>query len=266
MNFTYGIELEIADIMRDEIVLPKGCKWAIEERAVCNSDGSAWDCRKTSSFLKGGEINTPPTESVAEQVKVVEKCLKLAEENIAKNGGNPLNYRTLLHTHVGIPKEDITLENLKKLQNYGFKYLDRMKEITGYKQLDLPMRVYNTTGARNCAEWKNEHLMNAKDVDGFREAYFFNKAGKKAHITFYRQGFNVYSLFKHGTVEFRLFWQSMDIAQMKTALEFSSVIMEDALGKQDSFDQIEEYYTGANFPPHLPYDEKMEEVFQNTKW
>ena len=266
MKFTFGVELEIADIYRDEIELPEGCGWAPDERAVCNSDGSAWDCRKTSEFLKGGEINTPPTDSIAEQVKVVEKCLKLAEKNLEHGGGNPLNYRTLLHTHVGIPKREITLWNLKKLQAYGFKYLDRMKEITGYKQLDLPMRVYNTTGARNCAEWKNDHLMNAKTIEEFRDAYFYNKKGEKAHITFYRQGFNVYSLFKHGTVEFRLFWQSMDIKQIKTALDFSDVIMEDALGKQDSFDDIEEYFTGKNFPPHLPYDAKLEENFQSTKW
>jgi hypothetical protein len=265
---TVGLEMEFADIWRNEITLPEGCKWAPDEKIVVNSDGRAWDCRPKSDYLRGGEINTPPTKTIKEQMKVVEKSLKLVEINIFKNGGNPLNYRTMLHTHVGIPKEEITLELLKKLQDYGYRNFDRMKKITmnGQPRKKMWAACWAANEEKMVTDWKHEYLMNAKTIQEFRDAFFYSKAGKKAHVTFFRQGFNVYSLFKHGTIEFRIFWQTMEASQIKTALEFSHNVIEDALGKQDSFYQIEEYYLQKIFPPQIDFDPVLEEGFQKTKW
>lgn len=267
MSYTYGLEIEAVDFRRDQVVLPEGCSWATKEVTLVNSNGLAVDSTRGSKNLLGGEINTPPTQTMAEQLKIAEKCCK-----VLKTAGAKVNYRCNTQTHAGgwsggTPWS--ALERLKKIQDYAYKNYEKLLMLTMgpgqfTKKPEYPVAFWSHYKERMVPEWKHRFMMQAKTLEEFRKAMFFSRAGTHAPMTFMRQGINTHSFFKTKTLEVRVFWATLNPSVIKEMLHFTKVFMDDALGAQDSFEDIARYFQGK-FPPELPFDLSLEQGFQNTK-
>jgi len=269
-DFTYGVELEFADIDRQTFKLPSGCSWALAEKDIMNSDGRAIDSRKKSEYFIGGEINTPPTKTVKDTVKIIKECLKSAKINLDDGDTSRIfNQRTEYHVHIGLPEELINLKNMKILQKYFYEHCSEIKNLS----MPLPSdearknrRWYGTFQEKMVAPYKQEFLMKAENIEGFRKAFFFSKKGTIAHITFFRQGINVYSLFKHGTVESRLAWQTDDLEAMENQIRITKDFVSDALTGGTKFNKIMNKYRNKKFPLLPKFSSELEKIYHETKW
>ena len=262
------MELEAVDFNRGNIVLPEGCSWALKEVTLVNSNGIAVDSRKHSKNLFGGEINTPPTFTIKEQLKIAEDCLKAL-----KKDGATVNYRCNTQTHVGgwddPNSEKETLKRLKAVQQYAFNNYKPLLLLTmgkgqWEKKDHYPTSFWSHYKERMVPAWKHKYLMEAKTLNEFRKAMFFSKAGTHAPLCFMRQGINTHSFFKTQTIEFRIFWGTLDIEHIKKMLQFSKAFMDDALGSQDAFNYLVEYFRNS-FPPENEFNQELETGFIQTR-
>lgn len=261
-GFSHGLEIEAVDFDRREIVLPEGCSFNQKEVTLVNSCGRAVNSRKDSTFFIGGEINTKPTTTYREQLKVAEKCLKLLKEQSAT-----INYRCNLHAHIGLAPELRTLKNLKKIQDYAFKHFDVILRATmGEGQFtrnpDMPAETWHHYKERMVPEWKHQHLMNSTSLKDFQMGFFKNKAGTHAPLTFMRQGINTHSFFKTFTIEGRIFWATLDLDEIENIMMFMELFVEQALTDQIP---VKEYIHSFSFPKELPFSIDLEKGFQKTK-
>ncbi len=109
IGFTYGCEHEWADFPL-KVDLPQGCLHNTKDHTIVNSNGIAND-PSGKLYHYGGEINTPPTDSIGGQVEILESLLDRIP--MAK-----VNYRSNLHIHIRVPglRNDLIL--LKRVQKY----------------------------------------------------------------------------------------------------------------------------------------------------
>lgn len=265
--YTYGLELEAIDFNRGDVILPRGCEWSKTEVTLVNSNGLAVDSTGRTKNWLGGEINTPPTESLEEQFTIAEKCLKSL-----KKAGAQVNYRCNTQGHVGSwasEDEKELLLQLKKIQSYAFENFDlfiRMTMGSGQfvKRPEYTRGFWSHYKERMSPAWRNQMLMDSESIDEFRRCFCYSKTRKHIPLTFSRQGINIHSFFKTQTVEFRIFWGTLEIDHVKTILQFCSAFMDDALGNQDSAKDIFHYFSGS-FPDELPYDHSLEKGYNLTK-
>lgn len=109
-SFTYGVELEFADVYRFN-ELPPGCDWNLKDITIVNSTGIAND--PTGRLWEyGGEINTRPTNTISHQVFVIERVIKELTPPPF------INYRCNLHIHIGVPGLRNDIKALKSLLTY----------------------------------------------------------------------------------------------------------------------------------------------------
>lgn len=264
--FSYGLEIEFVDADRRNILLPEGCSFNTKEVTLVNSNGIAVDSTKNSKNWLGGEINTSPTEDIAEQLNVAYKCLKLLKQHNAT-----VNYRCNLHAHVGLPPELQTLDTLKKVQKYAFdNYEDTLLLTMGRgqynKKPEYPVSFWSHYKERMVPEYKHNFLLQAKDLKDFQMSFFKSKEGKHSPMTFMRQGVNTHSFFKTKTIEFRIFWATLDLEEIKACLEFSDFFVFNAI-MADKPKPVKSYYKyfEGRFPKELPFSLTLEKSFQATK-
>ncbi len=67
-SFTYGLEIELADVDRQK-ALPSGCSWNALECDIVNSDGRAIDPSGVLHSI-GGDVNTPVTTTREAQAAI----------------------------------------------------------------------------------------------------------------------------------------------------------------------------------------------------
>lgn len=266
--YSYGLEIEAIDFMRDSIQLPDGCTWSKKETTLVNSNGLAVDTTNKSKNMLGGEINTVPTIGIDDQMIVAEKCLKLL-----KGQGANINYRCNMQTHVGNfydPYDDAdTLLRLKVLQQYAFDHFDKFMMMTMgpgqfTKKPEYSRAFWSHYRERMVKRWKHDLIMSVESLAEYRVSLCFTKNRTVVPLSYTRQGINIHKFFFTGTVEFRIFWATLEADDIRTMLEFSKLFMDDALGKQDSADDIVEYFTGK-FPPELSFQPELEEGYEKTK-
>src|SRR5258706_5113290 len=113
-SWTYGAEHELSDWPRDRM-LPAG--WGLDERDVTmvNTNGIAVDPRGIS-WRYGGEFNSPPTNSALGQEQLLVALLEYYPEC-------SVNYRSNLRIQVMVPGLREDLVALKKLAEYGARWL-----------------------------------------------------------------------------------------------------------------------------------------------
>lgn len=264
MDFTYGLELEFVDADRRQINLPEGCKFNQKEVTLVNSDGVAVNSLKNSTNWRGGEINTCPTQSIGEQVKVAKNCL-----NLLKMAGATINYRCNTHPHVGLPPELQTVEVLQKIQAYAFKNFQPLILMTMgpgqfEKKPEYPVAFWSHYKERMVPQYKHDFLMAAKTLKEFQMAFFLSKDGKHAPMTFMRQLVNTHSFFKTKTIEYRGFWGSLDIDEIQNCLEFLDLLIDVALNSPNAC--LTDFWPKSKrLPKELPFDLRLEQGFQSTK-
>lgn len=108
-GWTYGAEHEWADWdMRTP--LPEGFGRDVKDYTIVNTNGVAND-PTGRAYPFGGEINTPPTTTIAGQVYHLFNLKELLPEAT-------VNHRSNLHLHIRVPGLKDDLEKLKQVQRY----------------------------------------------------------------------------------------------------------------------------------------------------
>ena len=268
---TFGVEYEFGDIDR-KAELPKGLSWNTKDYSIVSSSGIAND-PKGLLYGKGGEINSVPTETIAEQIDMF---VALLEANL-----NPqLNHRTNLHLHIRLPGLSENLEALKTLLGY----IDR-NQVAIYEAIEpiiAPIRRdYDSEEAYKGAlkrykrrkvshqykvpEARVAEVMSATTVEQFFDAHSKLQAnGKRAYGLTTRAGINLLQLKETDTVEFRHFTNTLDVYELASCftwvLEFMTRVWDNPT--------VEELVGAQNyqFPGFLPYDHDMEVGYQFTNF
>lgn len=264
MDFTTGLEIEFVDVDRELVTLPEGCKFNNWEFTLVNSNGIAVDTRKRPTNTFGGEINTKPTNTIEEQVKVFSDCIK----SLYKAGKPAVNYRCNIHVHLGLPEELQNVETLKKIQKYAFENTDELlRGCMGNDQFVKPEGMPHATWLhyreRSVQPWRHEMLMKANDLKEFWSAFFADRKGEYHPVTFHRQPCNVHSFYKTKTIEFRVFYGSLDSNIIRDCLLFCKQFLENALSKIPI--PVKKYVGGYEFPEPSKFDMKLELGFLETR-
>ena len=89
-----------------------------------------------------------------------------------------------------------------------------------------------------------------------------SKSYTNSPMIFKRYYVNVYSIFKHGTIEWRVFRPTTDYRKVYRCLQFSQEFLEHALGYHLP---VEKYVKDYDFPEPLPFIVKLENGYQKTK-
>lgn len=108
-RFSFGCELEVSDW--DARKLPPPGWGRSPDHTIVNSNGVAAQ-PSTKVYGFGGELNSPPSDSVDDQVALVCETLDSLRPSPA------VNYRSNFHVHVRVPGLKDSLTHLKAVQRY----------------------------------------------------------------------------------------------------------------------------------------------------
>lgn len=271
-KLSFGLELEWADVDKRTPIPEKYGKWDWRDWTMVNSDGTANDPTGKTNW-KGGEINTAPTDSVAEQVKIVSDLAKLLSPTI--------NYRCNLHVHVGISNAITDLDMLKRLAKYiranetfVWNYVEPIPKPTRdkYESDDAfkgAMKRYKrrlVSHHYSISQERYEEMIDATDPQHFYESHApKGRKGQRVWHIVPRAGMNLRSLFKHGTIEFRHFPGTADPKEIESALSWCEAFTDAAINNGKS---AEEIYKSREwtFPKFRKYQHTLELGYQKTKF
>jgi len=271
-TFTYGLELEYSDVLITN-ELPEGCSWNDKDYTIVNSTGISND-PKGELWLYGGEINTKPTNTIEEQISVVKQI------NDMLNPKPTINYKSNLHVHIGVPGLIDDVASLKLLLSYIQRYSEEAFEITDPiekpKEEDFQTEEeYKGAVKRYSRSLKSHHHI--LPVDRYTEAIrattfeeFYDahapptKNGNRAwHVTV-RPGINLRQLKETGTVEFRHFYGTLDIEEIRSCLIWCKEFINCALNTGDPPSTILEKHKDLKFPKKKPYKHILQKMWRMT--
>ncbi|MCM1361746.1 MAG: amidoligase family protein [Clostridiales bacterium] len=184
---TFGIEIEMCNLDRNLVSLPKGYSWSKDEEIV-NTDGS-------SNKRFGGEINTPPLH-ICNFDEL--HTLRGVYESMVNAGGK---IKWSIDTHVHIYAGDLTVDQLKKVYLFFYicyPYIKKYAHISDCDELAFNCQPRPT-------ERFYEGVLNAQTFDDLSN--LFTNQSKKGFI---RHAINISSYFKTKTIEFRAFHATDD--------------------------------------------------------
>lgn len=260
-NFTFGLELEFVDCSR-LVELPKGCSWNKKELTLVNSDGTA-SIPTSENNLKGGEVNTVPTRTIAEQVDMAKKTI----ETLREAGDVGINYRCNTQVHIGLPKNLHSVHYYKKLVSYfqdNFEDHIRITMGNPQKKLEMPRNTWLHYKERKYPDWYAENIMNAETLEAMRDAFFTEKSGRVTNRMIVKRAMvNFNMIFKTGSIEFRGFWGTMDYVEISNCIKFCVEFVYHALTHRVPIREWGENF--GPFPKELPFIPELEEGFQKTK-
>ena len=222
-TFTYGTELEFADV---DITnpLPEGCQWNKKDYSIVNSNGVANDpLGKTCKF--GGEINTKPTTTIQEQLHVIDEIINILDPKPV------INYKCNLHIHIGVLglKED--LDMIKQIYSYSYRMDERIFDIID--PMPLPIKLNTEDSKLESKRYHRNLISHRKKPSSKRFAevmasntpqeFFENHAtkdrnGKLCWAITPRDGINLRQLWETDTIEFRHFFGTLDLEEIKSCL------------------------------------------------
>lgn len=268
-RFTYGAELELADI-DSQRGLPPGFGWDRKDVSMVNSNGVAVDPTHRL-YRYGGEINTPPTTTIEEQVK----AFKLA---LNRFPGATVNYRSNLHVHIGINSLRHDLVTLKAAQTYIHKQMPQVLPLI--EPIPKPSRTDYTEEAFVGALWRykrryrsHQTLLSAKRLCAqsktttpeqfFRAEVPASKAGKPMWHAQRRCCVNLRHLRETDTVEFRHFPGTLNPIEFQSALiwcrEFTNAMLNTQEPALDLFNRLI-----LKLPKFEPYIHDIEQGYLLT--
>ena len=274
-DFTYGVELEYADVYRFN-KLPKGNSWNDKDTTIVNSSGIAND-PLGKAWEYGGEINTKPTGSIKEQIKVIEKVNKVLKPE------PKINYRCNLHIHVGVPGLNKDLKACKKLFKYicdyaeeGFSIVEPIPKpfFIDYKTkeaFDGAMKRYKRRLVSHhymMPKARVKEIFAAKTLKGFYEGHA--PLTKKGRMWYFspRAGINLRQMFEETeTIEFRHFPGTLNMDEMYSCILWCREFLYQALNKQKRPKEIyKEYKDEIWFPRFKKYSHKRELLYDLTNF
>lgn len=239
-DWTYGAEHELADIPLS-VGLPKNFGWDKRDVTIVNSNGIANDpSGKLYGF--GGEINTPPTNSIFGQVEALSKIKALFPQAA-------VNYRSNLHVHIRIPGLIDDLRALKQVQTYTHKYMPAIIKLIEPLPRPTVSEFSHPDELRGAVRrWKRRRVSHQtflpverleKQLAATTVAKFFeaeppsNESGKLLWHFQPRLCVNLRQLLQTDTVEFRHFPGTLQEEDLRVCVSWCKEFMEAALGDEN---------------------------------
>jgi hypothetical protein len=269
-DFTFGVELEYADVNRFN-KLPEGAMWNTKDYSIVNSNGIAND-PTGELYAFGGEINTKPTNTIEEQVAHIQEINDMLVPKPV------INYKCNLHIHIRVPGLKDDLEALKKVMKYihdfgqqAFELVDPIRLPTN-QQYPLPEELKaakkrNKIGSHHgiVEEEKYNRIMNSLSPIGFYHAHA-NRTNNDKLIFPKRTGINMRQLFDApvDTIEFRHFFGTVDMLEMKSCLTWCSEFLNAAINTGETPNNIIKRNPWMKFPKEMNFDLKLHEGFEKT--
>ena len=276
-DFSYGSELEFADVDRFA-KLPTGCAFDGKDHTVVNSNGVATDPLAETSTV-GGEINVRPTNTIDEQVAVIDEIIKCFGDQIT------INYRCNLHVHVRVPKLREDLDACKQLAQYirdnekdVFRLIEPIpkptsEEYTEPEALAGAMKRYkrrHRSHQFSLHENTFRKMMSATTVEDF---YNFHApfSPKKNQYCFHlvpRAAINLRPLWEahHNTIEFRHFPGTLNLLEYKSCLTWCQLFLDAALNTGKPVVDIFNENPWMQFPKFQPYQHELEKIYLMTSY
>ena len=242
-KWTYGAELELSDFDRRRGFPDDGQEWKFDKRDITmvNSNGVAVWMGKPQSEADyfGGEINTPPTKTIKEQVNNLRKVVEFYPEAT-------INYRSNLHIHIRIPGLSDNLKACKRIQAYVHKvpdYLDTIEPIPRPKldnfeseeEYEGAVRRFNRRQVSHHKMLTGSRLKAAQRATNFDDFYAAEapvKDGKPLMHRAPRCAVNIRQLKETDTIEFRHFPGTLDPIKFGHCLRWCRDFLYEALTSQ----------------------------------
>lgn len=269
-KFTYGMEIEWGDIPRSfEIPVNLGA-WEYSERDIINlREPHKNVCADPLGIDPpfGGEINTKPTKTWAEQVDRYFELRKLFTD-----AGHSPTVGVTAHTHIHcrVPGLRDDIDALKRLtayikknqadtidRVYGFFEHNQMKGAKGSKM------YLKFDGGRAMPDYMSDNILNlATDFDSFIKMHAAGKDGVSMGRPF-RYAINMYALKHIDTIEFRLFRGTLDREELESCFRFVQDFLYAALNDGPDVNELISA-NGYKFPP-MQWDLAQFIGWNNTK-
>lgn len=258
MEFTYGQEVELADISRDT-KLPDTMSYSSTELDIVSSCGAIDPSGRDHKI--GGEINTKPTKSIEEQINIFNDMLRLFPEAT-------INHRHHHHLHIAFPGLKTDLNIQKKLLKYIVEntktVVDKIFVPTKNPKMNTSSWRYQTVDRDAMAPWRYEFCINANTCEDFFASHAKVKDGRILYQTMKRMAFNLYSIKKHGTVEMRCLFPTLNPDEVRYSFIFFRDFILEALSEHPRpIDQAVDF-NNYIFPKEVPYNHKLEILWQTT--
>lgn len=272
-SWTFGCELEWADVDTRVKLPPELGVWDVKEKDVHNTDGTAYWFTHI-----GGEVLTTPVGTPHELEGQVRSLVELLKPT--------LTYRCFTHIHIRVPGLTEELPSLKKLLQYTVDSQPYVNsQIACIPQAGERGEYESREDWMAARKWQRQQefwmtqthpksrIEEMLGSESFEEFYLSTYPPRKTGTDRCwwlgaRPGVNLRSLHKHGTVEFRFFYGSIDPTQVRHVAEFCAEYMSQALGEGVP---IEEWYpvmkklSGWDFPSPLSFIPWQERRFEETR-
>lgn len=271
-KWTFGAEHELADWFYD-VQLPSGYGRDVRDVTIVNSNGIAND-PKGISYSYGGEINTPPTNTIHQQVRCLRELKTLLPEAT-------VNYRSNLHIHIHVPGLKNDLEMLKQIQLHihtempkAFNTIDPLPTITK-KDFPIEEEYKGAIKRKNRNKMSHHNLLSkarlekqlsAKTLEEFFnfEAPLRKSDGAPQFHLQPRLCVNIRQLLETDTIEFRHWFGTLDEEELRNAFEWCRAYLGRAI-ENKPIDDLVKNCQNVKFPRPLPYDHFLEVRYQLTK-
>lgn len=272
-DWSYGVELEYGNCSR-KCVLPEGSKWNDLDNTCVSSTGIAND-PKGELYEFGGEINTKPTNTIAEQLDVIQSI------NDSLSPSPIVNYRSNLHIHIRVPGLRHDLAALKQLLTYVHEHapvafglvepIPYPNQAQAAHKLEWEMKRYKRrqkSHQHRLSQKQFERMMAATTPEEFFEAEAHKDAkGNPAWFQVPRAGINIRQIYEHSeTLEFRHFPGTTDMREMKYALMWCHDFMNAALNAPSVTPDLIWRTQAWKMPQFQPYEYETEQVYQYTNF
>lgn len=271
-SFTYGIELEFADINIHN-KLPDGAIWNKQDYSIVSSNGIAND--PTGALYQfGGEINTKPTKTIEEQLLHIQDIINILDPKPV------INYKCNLHIHIGVPGLKDDLHSLKTIAWYIRNYEKQAYDICN-PLLEPTKEKYPDKSELEAAIKRNNHnkkshqlilseeryqeIMNSTNFTEFYEGHFPGNKGHKAYMS-KRPGINMRSLKDNGTIEFRHFFGTLDLLEYKSCITWCSEFLNAALNTGEEPKSIIKRFPWMIFPKAKRFSLYLQRGFEKTQY
>jgi len=265
-NFTFGTELEFADVDIFS-ALPFGCSWNKKDYSIVNSNGIAND-PSGEIWRYGGEINTKPTDSIEEQLKIIEQIIKRLSPKPV------INYKCNLHVHVGYEGVEKDLAGLKKIIKLAheipastwdtidpieFPQRDYFKSEEEFKAAKKRYRRNLVSHRYQLNPKKLKLVLASNSVEEFINKHATQTNGKLHWAITPRCGINLRQINETKTIEFRHFFGTLNLKEYESCLTWCRDFVFNALN-----DLGLPATEGLVFPKPKRYDHRLGLGFEKT--
>lgn len=281
-GWTFGAEHELANIER-RVLLPPGFGWDERDCTIVNSNGIA-NCPKGKLYTRGGEVNTPPTDTIAGQCEALTLIKALFPEAT-------INYRSNTHAHIRVPGLKDDLRALKRIAMYnrywlpkvlpviepipypnGDEYPGELEWLGALRRYKRRKRSHHTV----LTEKRTARLVSAQTIEEFfRFEVPEDATGRPMWHAQARAAVNLRQLLQTGTIEFRHFPGTLDEAELRHCFDWCEhyllcalcptwELRPSGLDPWQTFKPEQSVGALARFPTFAPYNHDLEIRYRMT--